>query len=230
MVQGTDDANVCMILVQLHARGFQSFECNQEWALGLNVEFLAKCIRWTDEKSSVEILCEVGGEHDDEIELIFRSPDNNSSESSYKLLLLPITNHNIYDITTFSSVATFCIPSSELRRICNSLSPFGKTLVIFCMPDEIRFSVMGHVGVGSITIRKPRAPVLDEHNSVMIDCTMEVTQNLHVPYVWHIITQSMCLSENVIVTVTSEGPVIFEFKMGVLGYTRYYLAPVIDDI
>ena len=226
-LQATDDLDVCMVSLQLNADGFLSYDCYTDCVLGLNVELLAKSIKQIDEKTSVEILCEVCEEHIDEVEFTFRSRDKQSM-SCFKIFLTTI-DEDTYDIPNLNCTGSLSVPSSELRRICKSLTPFGDTLELDVKANEIRFSVTGNMGFATISIRKPLIQGFGLYGSVLTDCTAEVVQKLSLPYM-NQISKSSCLSENVLITLSAEGPVKFEYKMGGLGYISYYLAPIIDDI
>ena len=91
-LRATDNLDVCMVSMHLHAGGFRLHLFEEECVLGLNVEFIAGSIRRFDERSSVEILCKVCDEHNDEVEFIFRSRDNHSL-SSFNLLLMTIDDN-----------------------------------------------------------------------------------------------------------------------------------------
>ena len=203
--------------------GFQSYDCEEDQILGLNVEFLAKSIGRINERCSVEISSD---KSDDVVSFAFFSPSN-KTVSKVSLFLMTIDD-DAFDIPMLQFTSSFTVPSIELRRICKSLVPFGDTLVLLVKVDEIRFSVMGAVGFASTSIRKPLFSGAGMYGGVVIDCSTEVVQKLSLSHMIRIV-KATPLAKDVVVTLSSEGPIKIEYRMGDLGYITYYLAPKIEE-
>ena len=218
-----DPQNVCLVSMHLHAGGFESYVCEEEQVMGLNIGFLRKVIGRICERSSVEMS---SSESDDEVDFVFRS-HNNKATARFTFFLMTIDDDS-FDIPDLHYTSSFKIPSTELKKICTPMAQFGDTLIILVKVDEIRFSVRGATWFGSTSIRRPLFPGVGRYGGVVINCSTEVVQKLPLEHMISI-AKAATLSKDVSFTLSSEGPIRIEYRMGDLGHIRFYLAPKIDE-
>ena len=214
-----DSANVCLVYLVLRADGFDRYECDKPFQVGIQMESIASVVRCVREKSTVELQCT---EDSDSITFVFRSICSRKV-FRFSQFLMTIDADNFH-VPKFTKTCSFQIPSSELKKICTSLSAFGDVMVILVKAEKVIFTVAGSVGLGSISIQKPLFPGVGRYGDVKIHCPDETCQKISIAALKRII-KATPLANVVTIKMSLEGPVLFTYKIADLGFLRYYLAP-----
>ncbi len=123
--------------------------------------------------------------------------------------------------------AVIKMPSGEFHRICRDLSSIGDSVVIAVNKEGVNFSTSGELGSGSVTL-KPSAAVDAEDESVVIDLKDSVKLSFALRYLNHF-TKATPLSSTVTLSISKDVPLVVEYRVGDMGYIRYFLAPKIED-
>lgn len=119
------------------------------------------------------------------------------------------------------------MPSTEFQRICRDLSSIGESVTVSVSKEGLKFAVDGDIGTGSVTI-KPNASVDDEAGTTSITMSEPVEVILSVKYLSQI-AKAGSLSDSVLLCFGATVPTLLEYKLGELGYLRFYLAPKINE-
>ena len=93
--------------------------------------------------------------------------------------------------------------------------------------EGIVFSAAGDLGSGSVTL-KPSANVDNEEESVVIDLKESVKLSFALRYLNNF-TKATPLADSVTLSMSKDVPLVVEYRIGDMGYIRYYLAPKIED-
>lgn len=117
--------------------------------------------------------------------------------------------------------------SNEFQKIIRDLSSLSESVMIHVSSDTVKFSASGEIGSGSIAI-KPRDAVDKEDEAVNISSSKSVCTNLSLKFL-NVISKATPLSNRVIIGITEDQPVSIEYKIGEIGYLRYYLAPKVGE-
>jgi proliferating cell nuclear antigen len=117
------------------------------------------------------------------------------------------------------------MPSSEFQRICKDLQILSDSVQIDVTKEGIKFAAKGELGSGAVTLRQ--SGNVDGTDATLIDLQQSVSLNFSLKYLVNF-TKATSLSERVSLSMSSEVPLLVEYKMET-GYVRYYLAPKIGD-
>jgi proliferating cell nuclear antigen len=123
--------------------------------------------------------------------------------------------------------ATVRMPTDEFQRIIRDLQAIGDTCTIAVTKEGIRFSVSGQIGTGNILIRQNNADD-DEKKSVNINMEEPVELNFALRYL-NFFTKASPLSDQVIICMSPDVPMVVEYPIQDFGYVKYYLAPKIEE-
>ena len=122
---------------------------------------------------------------------------------------------------------TIKMPSEEFMRIIRDLQVLGDTCTISCTKEGIRFSVSGSIGTGNILIRS-NATASEAKDQVVIDMQEPVELNFALRYL-NFFTKATSISDQVIICMSSDVPMVVEYPIDDMGHVKYYLAPKIDE-
>ncbi|CAH2060133.1 unnamed protein product [Thlaspi arvense] len=119
------------------------------------------------------------------------------------------------------------MPSGEFSRICKDLSTIGDTVVISVTKEGVKFSTAGDIGTANIVLRQ-NTTVDKPEDAIVIEMNEPVSLSFALRYM-NSFTKATPLSETVTISLSSELPVVVEYKVAEMGYIRYYLAPKIEE-
>ncbi|KAH9609756.1 hypothetical protein KSS87_012746 [Heliosperma pusillum] len=137
----------------------------------------------------------------DTITFMFESP-NQDKISDFEMKLMDIDSEHL-GIPEEEYHAIVRMPSAEFARICRDLSSIGDTVVI------------------SVAKEGPEEAIFIEMNE-------PVSLTFALRYL-NSFTKATPLSNTVTISLSSELPVVVEYKIAEMGYIRFYLAPKIEE-
>ena len=123
--------------------------------------------------------------------------------------------------------ATVKMGAAEFQRIIRDMQVLGDTCTIAVTKEGIRFSGSGNIGSGNILIRQ-NAAAEDEKRQVIVDMEEPVELNFALRYL-NFFCKAAPLSEQVIISMSPDVPMVVEFPIQDVGYVKYYLAPKIEE-
>ncbi|KRX42256.1 Proliferating cell nuclear antigen, partial [Trichinella sp. T9] len=223
-LQAMDSSHVALVALKLRAEGFDEYRCDRSISLGLNLTNMSKIVKTAANDDSLVLRAK---EDDDTLALIFQSP-NEDRYCQYEIKLMDLdAEHLGIPDTEYDCVVS--MPSSEFSRIVRDLGQIGESLTITCTKSGIIFSSKGDLGTGSITLRQTTYMDDEEDNKgVSINMTSPCCVTFASKYLNNFAKASP-LSNAVQLSLSSDVPIVVEYKIEDLGYIRYYLAPKIDD-
>ncbi|PWA38299.1 Proliferating cell nuclear antigen, PCNA [Artemisia annua] len=119
------------------------------------------------------------------------------------------------------------MPSAEFARICKDLSSIGDTVVISVTKEGVKFSTRGDIGTANIVCRQ-NTTVDKPEEATIIEMNEPVSLTFALRYM-NSFTKASPLSNTVTISLSSELPVVVEYKIAEMGYIRFYLAPKIEE-
>jgi proliferating cell nuclear antigen len=100
-------------------------------------------------------------------------------------------------------------------------------VTIECTKEGIKFSSDGEIGKGAVTL-KASGSVDSEDDATVIELQQSVSMTFSIKYLVNF-TKATPLSTRVSLNLSSDVPLLVDYKLENLGYVRYYLAPKIGD-
>ncbi|KAL9842427.1 putative proliferating cell nuclear antigen, PCNA [Arabidopsis thaliana] len=155
---------------------------------------------------------------------VFRIAQDKIADFEMKLMDIDSEHLGIPDAEYHSIVR---MPSGEFSRICKDLSSIGDTVVISVTKEGVKFSTAGDIGTANIVLRQ-NTTVDKPEDAIVIEMNEPVSLSFALRYM-NSFTKATPLSETVTISLSSELPVVVEYKVAEMGYIRYYLAPKIEE-
>ena len=164
-------------------------------------------------------------ERADTLTFTFESEDQEKvADYEMKLMNLDQEHLGIPD-TEYACIVKMA--SHEFQKVIKDLCQFGENVVISCSKQGIQFAAIGDIG--SANIKLCQCSNVDEpERDVTIDMSEPVTLSFSLRYL-NLFTKATPLSPTVTLSLSPDVPLVVEYKIGDIGYVRYYLAPKIDE-
>ncbi|KAK3811136.1 MAG: proliferating cell nuclear antigen [Benniella sp.] len=219
-LQAMDNSHVALVALLLRHDGFQPYRCDRSLALGINLVSLSKILRCAGNDDQITLKAD---DTADVLNLTFETTENDRI-SEYELKLMDIDSEHL-GIPETAYDAVVQMSSSEFQRICKDLQILSDSVQIDVTKEGIKFAAKGELGSGAVTLRQ--SGNVDGTEATLIDLQQSVSLNFSLKYLVNF-TKATSLSERVSLSMSSEVPLLVEYKMET-GYVRYYLAPKIGD-
>jgi proliferating cell nuclear antigen len=145
--------------------------------------------------------------------------------SDFNLNLLTIDSEQLsIPETEYSSIVT--MSSAEFTRICREMSQISETVTIETSKESIKFSVNGEIGGGSVTIKGNESDKKEEQTTLEVDEPVSLSFALR--YL-NLFNKASNLSNQVVLSMSTDTPLVVEYRIPDLGSLRFYLAPKITE-
>lgn len=220
-LQAMDTSHVALVSLILSVEGFESYRCDQNIVLGINIDNLSKVMKLADPSDSITLSAE---QDPSTLNIIFENPKTQrSTEFALNLITLDIEHLSIPK-TEYSSLIT--INSNEFSKICKELKSLSESLTIVTHQNYVQLSVEGTAGSGFIKITANDSD--RKEDQTLIEVEEAVTQQFALNYL-NLFNKASSLSSFTKLCLYKDNPLVTEFKIDSLGVLKYYLAPKIDD-
>jgi len=221
-LQAMDNSHVSLVSLNLRSEGFDKFRCDRNLSMGMNLASLTKVLRCANNDDIITMKAQ---DNADVVTFVFESTSGDRiSDFDMKLMNLDQEHLGIPE-TDYACIVK--MPSSEWARIVRDLSGVGESIVIACTKQGVKFSSTGDIGSGNVKLAQSSSAD-DEKTAVHIDLQEPVTLTFASRYLNNF-AKAAGLSDQVVLSMSPEVPLVVEFKIEDIGYIRYYLAPKIED-
>ncbi|KAI3731127.1 hypothetical protein L1987_62310 [Smallanthus sonchifolius] len=221
-LQAMDSSHVALVSLLLRSEGFEHYRCDRNLSMGMNLGNIAKMLRCAGNDDIVTIKADDGG---DCVTFMFESP-NQDKIADFEMKLMDIDSEHL-GIPEAEYEAIVRMPSSEFARICKDLSSIGDTVVISVTKEGVKFSTKGDIGTANIVCRQ-NTSVDKPEEATIIEMETPVSLTFALRYM-NSFTKATPLASQVTVSLSSELPIVVEYKIAEMGYLRFYLAPKIEE-
>jgi proliferating cell nuclear antigen len=221
-MQAMDSSHVSLVSLNLKATGFDTYRCDRNISLGLNLASLSKILKCAGNEDGITLRAEDDG---DSVTFVFENAEADRV-SDFELKLMDIDAEHL-GIPDTEYKCTVKMPANEFQRIVRDLSSIGDTCTIAVTKEGVKFSVKGDLGVGNIT-RKQSKSADKEEESTIIEMEEGVELTFALRYL-NFFTKATPLSAQVVLHMSKDIPLMVEYKCEELGWMRFYLAPKIEE-
>ncbi|KAK8515724.1 hypothetical protein V6N13_139306 [Hibiscus sabdariffa] len=198
-LQAMDSSHVALVALLLRSEGFEHYRCDRNISMGMNLGNMSKMLKCAGNDDIITIKADDGS---DTVTFMFESP-----KAEYQSIVR--------------------MPSAEFARICKDLSSIGDTVVISVTKEGVKFSTRGDIGTANIVLRQ-NTSVDKPEEATIIEMNEPVSLTFALRYM-NSFTKATPLSSTVTISLSSELPVVVEYKIVEMGYIRFYLAPKIEE-
>lgn len=221
-LQAMDSSHVALVALLLRSEGFEHYRCDRNLSMGMNLNNMSKMLKCAGNDDIITIKADDGG---DTVTFMFESP-NQDKISDFEMKLMDIDSEHL-GIPETEYEAIIRMPSQEFARICRDLSSIGDTVVISASKEGVKFSTKGDIGSANIVCRQ-NTSVDKPEEATVIQIQQPVSLTFALRYM-NSFTKATPLSNTVTISMSSELPVVVEYKIAEMGYIRFYLAPKIEE-
>lgn len=220
-IQAMDSSHVALVALNLKENGFTSFRALKNMTLGLNIQNLSKIMKCAGNDDIISMKAE-----EDPSSMTFVFESNKSDKvSEFNLNLLTIDSEQLsIPETDYNSIVT--MSAAEFTRICREMSQISETVTIETSKESIKFSVSGEIGGGSITIKGNENEKKEEQTILEVDEPVSLSFALR--YL-NLFNKASNLSTQVVLSMSTDTPLVVEYRIPDLGSLRFYLAPKITE-
>jgi proliferating cell nuclear antigen len=189
---------------------------------GLQIENLFKILKCASNDDCIAL----SAEEEEPTHLKFLFENNKGDKvSEFNLNLVTLDSEQLgIPETEYSSIVT--LPSGEFSRLCKELSAISETVQIETGKDAIKFSVNGEIGSGSVTLKSIESDKKEEQVILEVDEPVNLSFSLRF---LNFFNKAASLSPSVTLSMSTDSPLVVEYKIENLGSLRFYLAPKIND-
>lgn len=213
-LQSMDSSHVSLISLRLSSDFFDIYKCEKDIVLGINLTILNKCLKFINNEYNLILKYE----NQDCINII---ATNNNKIKEYNIKLLNIENERL-EIPDTEYGTTISLLSLDFQNICNELSQIGETIDINITKNNIIFSTENENLNEKINLN------FDEESIQKINYEEDLKSTFSSKYL-NTFVKAASLSNNVIINLIYESPLLIEYKIDESSYIKYYLAPKIEE-
>ncbi|KAK1267621.1 Proliferating cell nuclear antigen [Acorus gramineus] len=221
-LQAMDSSHVALVALMLRSEGFDHFRCDRSVSMGMNLANVSKLLRCSAPDDIVTLRAD---DDADTLTFMFESLKQDKI-SDFEMKLMDIQSEHL-GIPEAEYQSIVRMPSQEFARICKDLSSIGDTVVISVTKEGVKFSTRGDIGNANIVCRQ-NTSVDKLEESTIIEMTQPVSLTFALRYM-NCFTRATPLSNTVTISMSSDLPMVVEYKIAEMGYLRFYLAPKIED-
>ncbi|MFQ6626759.1 hypothetical protein Gotur_005645 [Gossypium turneri] len=231
-LQAMDSSHVALVALLLRSEGFEHYRCDRNISMGMNLGNMSKMLKCAGNDDIITIKADDGS---DTVTFMFESPSKSSISlgfaaqdkiSDFEMKLMDIDSEHL-GIPEAEYHAIVRMPSAEFARICKDLASIGDTVVISVTKEGVKFSTRGDIGTANIVLRQ-NTTVDKPEEATIIEMNEPVSLTFALRYM-NSFTKATPLSNTVTISLSSELPVVVEYKIAEMGYVRFYLAPKIEE-
>ncbi|CAK9173605.1 unnamed protein product [Ilex paraguariensis] len=217
-----DSSHVALVALLLRSEGFDHYRCDRNLSMGMNLGNMAKMLKCAGNDDIITIKADDGS---DSITFMFESPTQDKI-ADFEMKLMDIDSEHL-GIPEAEYEAIVRMPSTEFARICKDLSTIGDTVVISVTKEGVKFSTRGDIGTANIVCRQ-NTSVDKPEEATIIEMQEPVSLTFALRYM-NSFTKATPLANQVTISMSSDLPVVVEYKVAEMGYIRFYLAPKIEE-
>ncbi|KAK1923279.1 proliferating cell nuclear antigen, N-terminal domain-containing protein [Papiliotrema laurentii] len=148
-LQAMDNSHVALVSLKLVHDQFESYRCDRNMPLGVNLTSLTKILKCAKDNDVVTLKAT---DDADTLGMVFESPKEDRV-GEYEMKLMDIDQEHL-GIPDTQYDATITMSSAEFQRICRDLSALGESVKIEASKEGVRFSSEGEVGNGSVLLKQ----------------------------------------------------------------------------
>eukprot|EP01026_Neomeris_dumetosa_P033692 TRINITY_DN2695_c0_g1_i1.p1 TRINITY_DN2695_c0_g1~~TRINITY_DN2695_c0_g1_i1.p1 ORF type:complete len:290 (+),score=33.20 TRINITY_DN2695_c0_g1_i1:82-951(+) len=202
-VRSMDSSRVCLIHLDLHVKGFESFRVDKDLVIGINLQNLAKILKFgesgdkcilkaQDKASTLQVLLEAS---------------NQVRLQRFELKLLEI-EEDVGEIDDYDHTCIVKLSSRRFEKTLRDLSSVCDSVTVQVNENYINFFGNGDVGSASVMIRSQ--DVEDEENGAVIKCKEPMQDDFALKYLC-IFSHATALSDTVTLKLTNGLPIEVSF-------------------
>jgi len=224
-LQAMDASHVAMCTFQLDASGFESYQCDTEFDIGLNMPSLERILRGAKKDDSLSLHAEMEGT----VLEIRCSNTNTSKVSTYELKLMCIDSNQL-SLGDIEYTTNIRMHSGSFSEVCRDMQLLGDTCLIASSPTAVSFAVQGDIGNGQTTLQHHSSYCETDSmkDTVSIDTSVSCELTFSLKYL-AVFAKAMPLATTVELSLQEDAPLEVKYIIQNTGRVCFYVAPKITE-
>ena len=215
-LQAMDSSHVALVSLTLGQNGFEAYRADRPMTLGVSIANLSKVLKLAGNEDRIILRAD---EDATSLNIIFESKrQEKRTEFSLNLITLDSEHLGIPE-TSYTSEIT--MNSNDFTKLCRELHQLSETVTIEASTMNVKFSIDGEVGSGTIEIKTNEGDSKDVGKD-------RVCLSFALRYL-NMFNKASVLSNFVKLMLATETPLVVEYEIENLGCLKYYLAPKINE-
>lgn len=151
-IQAIDTSHVALVHLLLRGDGFQSYQCERNEVLGLNLQALAKVLKVVDGQDVLTL------RHVDDSDTLVLATENKdrTKHCEYQLKLMEFQTEAL-GIPELDYKSSVTLSSAEFAKIARDMTVFGDTVTVDIDQSGVKFTCSGDVGEAMVLLRSNAA-------------------------------------------------------------------------
>ena len=216
-----DSSHVALVSLNLSQDGFETFRADTNMVLGISIANLAKVMKLADNNDTITLQADQDASH---LKITFENPKTERTTTFNLNLITLDSEHLAIPETEYSSVVS--LNSGEFSKICRELYAMSETVTVTTNPDFVQFTVDSDIGSGNVRLGANDSD--KKEDQTILEVTEGVEQQFALRYL-NMFNKASSLSTFTRLCLSSDQPLVVEFKIENLGVLKYFLAPKISD-
>merc|ERR1712193_103847 len=216
-------SQVAMVSVRFQRDRFDSYRCDNDLSVGLELKSLSKMLGCAGDDGSITI---TSGHDEDRIKFLFEGqhqPNQEPKKKSEMVLKLVDRDLATVRVPQYNQSATVKLPSAEFQRICKVLAPIGECVEISVTTNLVEFSAAGESGSAKITLAH------GADNRVEICCDTSISLTFALRYL-NSFAKALTLSKMTCLTLANGSPMTVLYEIEEIGDMCFVLAPKLENV
>lgn len=233
-IQVMDSMHVSLLELFLQRSAFESFRCDRSLALGIPLVPFLRILRNLPTESSSSLF--LSSDDDASLLAIVCETAQKRFSSHLKLLTLDCEEYSFPEME-YSSVIR--MDAGDFHKVSKTFGVFGETLDIEATADGVFFRQESDVTNSEIFFSREQKDALqaeDKENlrrdakkksfeiAVKKDVSLKLSSKYFVAF-----SKSGVISNEVVISLEENSPVLLQFPMPSIGHMNYYIAPRNED-
>jgi proliferating cell nuclear antigen len=201
-ISSMDSSHVCLIAVKFASEYFQVYIIKATTAVGIKVSNLVRVLKCIEGESILFECC------DDEFHVM-------SSNDKYRLKTIDLDTEEM-DIPDMDVDVEINADSSILQKYIKNIASFGDTIEFKTIGEELSMRTNGEIGTAEMRVDQPI--------KIMGSLSASFASRYLVTFL-----RAANISKKIIVKISNEYPIVFEYNFAEKSFIKFYLAPKIID-
>ena len=220
-IQLMDKSHICLCEINLEKQWFSEYNINQSYSLSVNSQHFATLMTYALKHDVLEIKYnheEKSGKDNLYINFV---GSKDSFDHFFEIPLID-TDDEIMEIPEVEYNVDLSINSKKLGDSLNELMIIGSDLTIICNEELLEMTSNGDNGNLKLKIETEKLHEFSINEGEVINISYSLS---------HICKMCMStkLSDNIILGISDEYPMLFKYSLGENSYTKFYIAPKVAN-
>lgn len=221
--QAMDQSHVALVSLHLSSEVFQDYRCDRKFSLGIKLQNLHKILKCGENGDVLTLECD----QEDPQVLNLRFESLKHEKTSRFALNLVNQEEEQLQLPDSTYAAKVVLPSGEFLRIVREMTQLAENIAIKVSKKTIAFEVKGDVTSGCIELKANNSD--KESEQVKVEVDEESVRNTFALSFLNSFCKAAVLSEQVLLAMSENAPVVVEYKVNGNSHLKFYLAPKIDE-